>query len=130
MSHSMLNSTRRLRDWLDAVVAFVRRHAEHMREPHDWTPNEAPDKPHYPADRRGNHTVRPHHQIKPLRAADAAGREWTILEIVPVEPIQGYDSLRLVHGRARYESRPAKHHRQNGKQRREERRTHRFSRGT
>lgn len=103
MSQSMGNSTSRLREWCDAVLAFMRRHAEHMRAPHDWTPNEDPGKPNYPADRRGNHTVRPHDQIKPLRAADATGREWTILEIVPVEPIQGYDSLRLVHGRARYE---------------------------
>lgn len=103
MLQSMRNYTRRLQEWLDAAIALVRHHAERMREPHDWTPQDPPDKRQYPADSRGNHTVRPHHQIKPLRAADPSGREWTILEIVPVEPIQGYDSLRLVHGRARYE---------------------------
>ena len=90
------------RKWIDSAVAFVRQHAKRMREPVHWTPAEA-RTPDYPSDRHGNRTVRVTHETKQIRAVDATGREWTILEIIPIEPVQGYERLRLVHGRPRYE---------------------------
>ena len=88
--------------WINSAIAFVRAHAKRMREPVDWTPAAA-EKPQYSSDHRGNVTVRAHQQTTALRAADASGRDWVILEIVPIEPVQGYSTLRFVRGRARYE---------------------------
>ena len=73
-----------------------------MRAPVDWQPT-PPQKPDFPPDRNGNHILRARQQITTLRAADASGREWILLEIVPLEPIQGYNGFHMVHGRARYE---------------------------
>ena len=89
-------------EWLNNLIDYVRQRARIMRAPVHWHPA-PPQKPNFSADRYGNHTVRPHQQVTSLRAADASGREWIILEIVPVEPIEGYDHMRFVHGRARYE---------------------------
>ena len=91
-----------IRAWWSAARAFVRHHAARMREPYYWPPASAHD-PTGPSDREGNFTARSRHQIKPLRAADESGREWIILQIVPVEPVQGYNNLRYVEGAPRYE---------------------------
>jgi hypothetical protein len=90
------------RAWLDTALGFAHGHAKRMKEPVDWRPSE-PEKPAYHSDGHGNHTVRARQQITALRAADASGREWTILEIIPIEPVQGYDRLRMEYGRPRFE---------------------------
>ena len=91
-----------VRERLNDAIAFLRKHATRMREPVDWVP-EAAEKPAYPSDRHGNHTVRPYQKTSTLRATDTSGREWIILEIVPMEPVQGYGRLRVVPGHTRFE---------------------------
>lgn len=91
------------REWIDSAIAFLREHAKRMREPMHWQPPGFDTPPTLATDRNGNHTARPSQQITPLRALDDSGREWTILKIVPMEPVTGYDRLRFIAGRARYE---------------------------
>ena len=91
-------------EWFNSMVSFLRERARHMREPVHWEPEPA-QKPSLPSDRNGNRTVRPGLKITKLQATDDEGREWTILEIIPVEPIQGYERLHFVDGHPRYELR-------------------------
>ena len=93
-------------DWLNRIMSVLRERARSLRAPVPWHGpasgrRDVPDT--LVVDRHGNRTVRVREQVTTLHAADAAGRDWIILEIVPLEPAAGYERTRTVRGRARYE---------------------------
>ena len=93
--------------WLSTAIAYVREHARFWRSPVHWQPTTATPKGTLPdtalTDRHGNQTLRARQQVKALEVLDEAGHACVILEIVPVDPVSGYERMRVVLGRAQYE---------------------------
>ena len=93
--------------WLSTAIAYVREHARFWRSPVHWQPTTAtPKGPLLDTaltDRNGNQTLRARQQVKALELLDDAGHTCVILEIVPVDPVSGYERMRVVLGPARYE---------------------------
>ena len=93
--------------WLSTAIAYVREHARFWRSPVHWQPTAATPKGTLPdtalTDRNGNQTLRARQQVKALEVLDDAGQACVILEIVPVDPVSGYERMHVVLGRAHYE---------------------------
>ena len=92
--------------WLNRVIAYAREHVRFWRATVHWQPPvraSSASLDAFATDRYGNRTVRARQEIRTLDEVDDAGRAWTILEIVAVEPAEGYERMHVVRGRARYE---------------------------